>query len=143
MSNTDVGLGGPAASTPRGVGVILGDAFDLYQKNAVLLIVTAAIVMGPVYIVKDAILAVALAPLAMSGFDRDGLLQAVASWVGRLFVPERYTFLHLLMGDVVSIAVLPIPIIGLVLLYQDILRSRIGVTDAQMLAQREQLLARG
>jgi hypothetical protein len=313
MTNGDVGSAPLALGNPRGVGEILGEAFSLYKKNAVLLIATAAVAMGPVYFVKDAIVAAALAPAATSGLERDeqrskvlqqqmddaqargassaeiqriakqqmevafgaagksagalaglglallgilvtipflvlaaylaqaaltvvvadrsrggslnwqgawravvhdvtaligttllvflgvaigvvlcvvpgfvfallaaftipivllerksgfsaiqrsiqlvradwlrvvvvlvvfGLLQAVASWIGRLFVPSQFTFFHLLVGDLVSIAVLPIPIIGLVLLYQDILRSRMGLTDAQLLSQRDELLAR-
>src|SRR5260370_7483 len=67
MANAVTGPGPTAALQPRGVGEILGEAFELYKKNAALLLVTAAIAMGPVYVVKDAILAAALAPVATAG----------------------------------------------------------------------------
>ena len=304
--------GGQVTNQPRGIGDILSEAFDLYKKNAVLLIVTAAVAMGPIYALKDAFMAVALTPVVTAGFERDearlkdlekemknaqargaspaelqaiaarqmeaalgsvqrvggalagiglmllgmlitiplivlatylaqaaltvvvadrarggtidwqqawgvvlqnlgslvvtsilgaigvavglvlcfvpgvvfgllaalavpvvllekksgvsairrsvdlvrtdwvrvvvvlvvfGILQGVASWVGGLFIPSRFYFLHLLLGDLISIAVLPIPIIGLVLLYQDILRSRLKLPEAQLQAQRDALLS--
>lgn len=306
------GGNGQVSNQPRGIGDILSEAFDLYKKNAVLLIVTAAVAMGPIYALKDAFMAVALVPIAGAGLERDearlkdlekelrdaqargaspaemqaitsrqmevalgsagraggllagiglmllgllitiplivlatylaqaaltvvvadrarggtidwqqvwgvvlqnlgsllvtsilaaigvaiglvlcvvpgiifGLLaaltvpvvllekksglgaigrsvdlvrtdwvrvmvvlvvfaclQAVASWVGGLLIPSRYYFLHLLLGDLISIAILPIPIIGLVLLYQDILRSRLQLPEAQLQAQRDALLS--
>ncbi len=71
MANAVTGPGPTAALQPRGVGEILGEAFELYKKNAALLLVTAAIAMGPVYVVKDAILAAALAPVATAGLEAD------------------------------------------------------------------------
>lgn len=56
---------------PRGLGDILGESFQLYRDNAVLLILTAAVAMGPVYLVKDAILGVALAPVAAGSLERE------------------------------------------------------------------------
>ena len=309
MANAVVG---PVAAPPaRGVGEILSDAFSLYKTNAVLLIVTAAVAMAPVYVIKDAIVAASLAPAAVSGLEADsarleelnrkmeraqargaspeeiqaiaaeqmkvamssaqkgvgmlagfgvmllgllltiplialasylaqaaltvvvadrarsgamtwqqawgvvmqnlgglvitsilaamgiaiglllcivpgvvfsvfaslavpvvllekksgvaairrsidlvkadwlrvvivlvvfGVLSAVASWVGGLFIPSRFHFMHMLIGDLVSIAVLPIPIVGLVLLYQDIARARLNVPETQLAAQRDALL---
>lgn len=309
MANAVVG---PVAAPPaRGVGEILSDAFSLYKTNAVLLIVTAAVAMAPVYVIKDAIVAASLAPAAVSGLEADsarleelnrkmeraqargaspeeiqaiaaeqmkvamssaqkgvgmlagfgvmllgllltiplialasylaqaaltvvvadrarsgamtwqqawgvvmqnlgglvitsilaamgiaiglllcivpgvvfsvfaslavpvvllekktgvaairrsidlvkadwlrvvivlvvfGVLSAVASWVGGLFIPSRFYFMHMLIGDLVSIAVLPIPIVGLVLLYQDIARARLNVPETQLAAQRDALL---
>jgi hypothetical protein len=313
MANAVTGPSPAAALQPRGVGEILGEAFELYKKNAALLIVTAAIAMGPVYVVKDAILAASLAPVATAGLEADadrlkdlekqmelaqargaspaeiqaiaarqmeialgsakqgvamlsglgvillgllltiplfalaaylaqaaltvvvadraragtmgwqqawqvvlqnlgalvvtslmvvigvavglvfcvlpgllfslfaaltvpvvllerksgtaaigrsvelvkadwmrvlvvlvvfGILQAVASWVGGLIIPSRFYFPHLLLGDLVSIAVLPIPIIGLVLLYQDIARTKLNVPEEKLEAQRVGLLTR-
>jgi hypothetical protein len=306
-------IAGPSTTAlqPRGVGDILGEAFELYRKNAALLIVTAAVAMGPVYVVKDAIVAAALAPVATTGLEADtermndlqkqmdraqargaspaeiqsiaaqqmevalgsakkglgvlagigimllgllltipfmilavylaqaaltvvvadraragtmgwqqawqvvlanlgslvvtsllvmigvavglvfcilpglvfslfaaltipvlllekksgttairrsvelvkadwvrvvvvlvifGILQAITSWVGGLLVPSRFYFLHMLVGDLVSIAVLPIPIIGLVLLYQDIARAKLNVPEETLAAQRAGLL---
>ena len=72
-----------------------------------------------------------------------GILQGLASWLGSLFVPDRFFFLDLLVGDLISIAVVPIPIIGLVLLYQDVLRSRMNMPDEQLRAQDAALLSRG
>src|SRR5713226_6366254 len=71
MANAITGPSPTAALQPRGVGDILGEAFELYKKNAVLLIVTAAVAMGPVYVVKDAIMAAALAPMATTGLEAD------------------------------------------------------------------------
>ncbi|HEX9578430.1 MAG TPA: hypothetical protein VF993_11800 [Myxococcales bacterium] len=311
MANAITGPSPTAALQPRGIGDILGEAFELYKKNAVLLIVTAAVAMGPVYVVKDAIMAAALAPMATTGLEADtdrmkdlqkqmeqaqargaspaeiqsiaaqqmevalgsakkglgvlagiglmllgllltipfmilavylaqaaltvlvadraragtmgwqeawqvvlanlgslvvtslmvmigvavglvfcilpglvfslfaaltipvlllekksgttairrsvelvkadwlrvvvvlvifGILQAITSWVGGLIVPSRFYFLHMLVGDLVSIAVLPIPIIGLVLLYQDIARAKLNVPEETLAAQRAGLL---
>jgi hypothetical protein len=312
MANAITGPSPAAAVQPRGVGDILGEAFELYKKNVVLLIITAAVAMGPVYVVKDAIMAAALAPMATTGLEADtdrmkdlqkqmeqaqargaspaevqsiaaqqmevalgsakkglgvlagiglmllgllltipfmilavylaqaaltvvvadraragtmgwqgawrvvlanlgslvvtslmvmigvavglvfcilpglvfslfaaltipvlllekksgtaairrsvdmvkadwvrviivlvlfGILQAITAWVGGLLVPSRFYFLHMLVGDLVSIAVLPIPIIGLVLLYQDIARSKLNVPEETLAAQRAGLLA--
>jgi cell shape-determining protein MreD len=69
-----------------------------------------------------------------------GILQLVASWLGGLLIPSRFYFLHMLIGDLVSIAVLPIPIIGLVLLYQDIARTKLNVPEEKLAAQRTGLL---
>ena len=311
MANAITGPSPTAAIQPRGIGDILGEAIELYRKNAVLLIVTAAVAMGPVYVVKNAIMAAALAPMATTGLEADtdrmrdlqkqmeqaqargaspaeiqsiaaqqmevalgsakkglgvlagiglmllgllltipfmilavylaqaaltvvvadraragtmgwkeawqvvlanlgslvvtslmvmigvavglvfcilpglvfslfaaltipvlllekksgttairrsvelvkadwvrviivlilfGILQAITSWVGGLLVPSRFYFLHMLVGDLVSIAVLPIPIIGLVLLYQDIARAKLNVSDETLEAQRAGLL---
>ena len=71
MANAITGPSSTAALQLRGVGDILREAFELYKKNAVLLIVTAAIAMGPVYVVKDAIMAAALAPVATAGLEAD------------------------------------------------------------------------
>jgi len=311
MANAITGPSPSAAVQPRGIGDILGEAFELYKKNAVLLIVTAAVAMGPVYVVKDAIMAAALAPMATTGLEADtdrmkdlqkqmeqpqargaspaeiqsiaaqqmevalgsakkglgvlagiglmllgllltipfmilavylaqaaltvlvadraragtmgwqeawqvvlanlgslvvtslmvmigvavglvfcilpglvfslfaaltipvlllekksgttairrsvelvkadwvrvvvvlvifGIVQAITAWVGGLVVPSRFYFLHMLVGDLVSIAVLPIPIIGLVLLYQDIARAKLNVPEETLEAQRAGLL---
>lgn len=302
----------PVGASPRPVGTILTEAFELYKRNAALLIVTAAVAMGPVFLVKDAILAMAVSPVATAGLDADsarmqaldkqleearargaspaeiqaiatrqmqvalgaaqrgvgmlagiglmllgmlitipllvlatylaqaaltvvvadrtreggsitwqrawsvvggqlfplvltsvlialgvavglalcflpgfafaflaamavpvvlfeqksgvaairrsielvradwlrvlivgvvfGVLQMAASWLGGLFIPSRFFFVHTLLGDLVSIAVLPIPIIGLVLLYQDILRSKMNVPETQLRSQLDALV---
>src|SRR5260370_5675782 len=57
MTEGSAGAVGAAAGQPRGSGDILSEAFDLYKKNAVLLIITAAVAMGPVYAIKDAFMA--------------------------------------------------------------------------------------
>ncbi len=312
MTEGSAGADGVAAGQPRGIWDILSEAFDLYKKNAVLLIVTAAVAMGPIYALKDAFMAVALTPVTTAGLERDeqqlkaldremrnaqargaspaeiqaiasrqmevalgsaqragsalaglglmllgllitiplivlatylaqaaltvvvadraragtigwqqawgvvlqnlgslvlttflvvlgvavglvfcvlpgllfsllaalavpvvllekksgvgaiqrsvelvrkdwvrvvvvlvvfAILQACASLLGGLLIPSRFYFFHLLLGDLLSIAVLPIPIIGLVLLYQDILRTRLNLPEAQLQAQRAALLA--
>jgi hypothetical protein len=72
-----------------------------------------------------------------------GLVKAVASWLGGLLVPSRFLFLHNFVGDLVSIAVLPIPIIGIVLLYQDIVRSRVDGTLPPAAPPRDEFAAHG
>lgn len=54
------------------------------------------------------------------------VLSWLAAFVGGLLVPDRFVFVNHLMGDLVSLVVLPIPIIGLVLLYDGIIRRREG-----------------
>ena len=61
----------PIGARPRTVGAILSEAFELYKRNAALLIVTAAVAMGPVFLVKDAIFALALSPVATAGLEAD------------------------------------------------------------------------
>jgi hypothetical protein len=311
MANAAI-LGPVDARDPRGVVEILGSAFELYKRNAALLIVTAAVAMGPIYLLKDVIVASALAPVAVSGIEEDtrrmndlgrqveearargasgselqaiadqqvsaatgtatkgvsllagfaamllallvalplialasllaqaaltavvaarvaggdmtsqqawgvvmknagpllftlalvvigvavgivcfvvpgilfclfaaftvpvvllekksgtdaikrsfelvradwmrvvlvliafALLRWVAAFVGALLVPSRFIFLHMLLGDLVSIAVLPIPIIGIVLLYLDILKTGQHVSDEELRARQAAMLA--
>src|SRR5260370_28671405 len=70
MTEGSAGADGVAAGQPRGIWDILSEAFDLYKKNAVLLIITAAVAMGPVYAIKDAFMAVALPPHPPAGLER-------------------------------------------------------------------------
>lgn len=311
MANAAI-LGPVDAREPRGVVEILGSAFDLYKRNAALLIVTAGVAMGPIYLLKDVIVASALAPVAVSGIEDDtrrmndlgrqleeaqargaspselqaiadqqvstamgtatkgvsllagfaamllallvalplialasllaqaaltavvaaraaggdmtsqqawgvvmknagpllftlalviigvavgllcfvvpgilfglfaaftvpvvllekksgtdavkrsfelvradwmrvvlvliafAVLRWVAAFVGALLVPSRFIFLNMLLGDLVSIAVLPIPIIGIVLLYLDILKTRQHVSDEELRARQAAMLA--
>src|ERR1700737_902416 len=70
MANAAI-LGPVDAREPRGVVEILGNAFELYKRNAALLIVTAAVTMGPIYLLKDVIVASALTPVAVSSIDND------------------------------------------------------------------------
>ena len=73
------------------------------------------------------------------------IVVAVLSWiaqaVGGLFIPNRWVFLHALAGDIVSILVAPFGIIGLVLLFNDIRRAFFGVSDAEIRAGEDGLLA--
>jgi hypothetical protein len=57
----------PAAGTPgfgagKSIGTILSEGFALYQKNLVALLVTCAILMGPVALVQSAATALIMAP---------------------------------------------------------------------------------
>lgn len=65
---------------------------------------------------------------------------ALARIVGGLLVPDRFVFLDSFVGDLVSIAVAPFPIIGLVLLFQDIQRTRLEVSEDEIKAQSDALL---
>ncbi|MFN7130882.1 MAG: hypothetical protein ACK4N5_02295 [Myxococcales bacterium] len=47
------------------------------------------------------------------------VLSAVANSVGNALVPASMVFLRLMIGDLISVLLLPVPIIGLVLLYRD------------------------
>src|SRR5258708_12109853 len=70
MTEGSAGADGVAAGQPRGIWDILSEAFDLYKKNAVLLIVTAAVAMGPIYALKDAFMAVAPPPRTTARLER-------------------------------------------------------------------------
>lgn len=68
------------------------------------------------------------------------VLGMVASWVGSLPVPARFGFLRQTMGDLVSLLVLPIPVVGTLLLFQDAARFRGKVSDAVFLASEKELV---
>lgn len=59
-----------------------------------------------------------------------GVLSWAAALIGGLFVPDRFVFVDQLMGDLVSLVLLPVPIIGLVLVYDGIVRRREGQAAA-------------
>lgn len=67
------------------------------------------------------------------------VLNWVASFVGGLFVPDRFVFLNLLVGDLVTIVVAPIPIIGLVLVYNDIVLHK-GASEGEIESRQQALL---
>lgn len=52
------------------------------------------------------------------------VLSYVASAIGSMLIPNSWVFLDSLVGDLVSILVLPLPIIGLVLLYREQMEQR-------------------
>ncbi len=53
-----------------------------------------------------------------------GVINIVAHIVGGLLVPDRLIFLDTLMGDLVTLVLLPIPVLAAVLLYLDIRRKK-------------------
>lgn len=55
-----------------------------------------------------------------------GVLKLAAAVVGGALVPAQFALLHLLVRDLLALAAVPIPILGLVLLYQD----RVGTPAA-------------
>jgi hypothetical protein len=69
-----------------------------------------------------------------------GVLSAVAHWVGGLFVPSRAIFVSHLLGDLLTLVLMPVPIIGAVLLYLD-LRRREGVGTEALRAELDAVRA--
>lgn len=57
--------GAPGSTTAKPVGVILSDAFRLYQKHLGTLLLTCAILLVPVSLAKSAAMALILAPTVM------------------------------------------------------------------------------
>ena len=57
-----------------------------------------------------------------------------ARWVAELIVPDRALFLTSLAGDLLTLAVIPLPLIAGALLYLDVRRRRDGFDDAQLRA---------
>jgi hypothetical protein len=55
-----------------------------------------------------------------------GVLNLVAHLVGGLLIPNRFMFFDTLMGDLVSLLLLPVPVLAAVLLYLDIRRTKEG-----------------
>jgi hypothetical protein len=71
------------------------------------------------------------------------VLTGVARWVGGLFIPSRFLFVHELVGDLVSIVVAPFGIIGTVLLFNDVRRVHFDLTDDALRQAEDALLAGG
>lgn len=67
------------------------------------------------------------------------VLSWVAAFIGGLFIPSRWIFVHGFIGDLMTILVLPVPIICLVLLYDSVTRKLDGAAVAD--ARRAQLLS--
>jgi type II secretory pathway pseudopilin PulG len=71
------------------------------------------------------------------------IVLAVLSWVAQaiahVFVPSSALFFGSLMGDLVTLLFLPLPVLGMVLLYFDIRRRREGFTDARLRADLDAL----
>jgi hypothetical protein len=94
-------------------GLILGFLFALAAPVVMLddlagvaaLKRSAKLVMANLFAVVVVILALAL-------------LCAIARFIGGLFIPSRFVFLHTLISDAVSLVVFPLPVIGLVLLHR-------------------------
>jgi hypothetical protein len=63
----------------------------------------------------------------------------LTAWVANLLVPRPAIFFGSLLGDVATAVVLPLPAIGLVLLYLDVRRKRDGYTDERLRADFEAL----
>jgi hypothetical protein len=53
-----------------------------------------------------------------------GVINIVAHMVGGLLVPDRFIFFDTLMGDLITLVLLPIPVLAAVLLYLDIRRKK-------------------
>jgi hypothetical protein len=67
------------------------------------------------------------------------VLRWVAVALASLFVPNTALFVSSLVGDLVTMVLLPLPILGTVLLYFDIRRRREGFTDDRLRADLEAL----
>ena len=84
--------------------------------------------------------------LVMSDWLRVALMivaVAVIGWVAELvsgfLVPSWALFVSSLLGDLVMLVFLPLPVLGMVLLYFDVRRKRDGFTDERLRADLEAL----
>jgi hypothetical protein len=57
-----------------------------------------------------------------------------ARWIADLIVPDRAIFMTSLVGDLLTLVLIPLPLIAGVLLYLDVRRRRDGFDDAQLRA---------
>jgi hypothetical protein len=62
-----------------------------------------------------------------------------ASWVTNLVVPRAAVFLGSLLGDLATMVVLPVPLMGLFLLYLDVRRKADGYTNERLRADLDAL----
>jgi hypothetical protein len=68
-----------------------------------------------------------------------GVLRWAAQMIAGLFVPASSLFLGSLVGDLVTLVCLPLPVLGMVLLYFDVRRKREGLTDERLRVELEAL----
>jgi hypothetical protein len=68
-----------------------------------------------------------------------GIASAVAHWTAGIFVPRGAFFISNFLGDLLLLAIMPVPIIGSVLLYFDLRRKVDGLTDDALKAELEAL----
>ena len=68
-----------------------------------------------------------------------GLLRAVAQMVAGLLIPHSAIFLSSLLGDLITMVLLPVPVLGMVLLYFDVRRKRDNFTPDHLRADLEAL----
>jgi hypothetical protein len=64
-----------------------------------------------------------------------GAINFIAHMVGGLLIPDRFVFLDRLMGDLVTLVLLPIPVLAAVLLYLDIRRKKEGADRETLQAE--------
>jgi hypothetical protein len=64
-----------------------------------------------------------------------GVLNGLAHWLVGLFVPRSAVFFGSFLGDLLLLAVMPVPIIASVLLYFDLRRKVDGLTDDRLRAE--------
>lgn len=71
----------------------------------------------------------------------------VVSWFARLvaslLVPGRMFFINSLMSDLITLVLMPVPVLGLVLIYMDIRRQKEGLTEDGLQAELAALKTRG
>jgi hypothetical protein len=70
-----------------------------------------------------------------------GALSWAAQLVAHLFMPSTAFFASSLFGDLVTLVLLPVPVLGMVMLYFDIRRRREGFTDERLRTDLEALKA--
>jgi hypothetical protein len=68
-----------------------------------------------------------------------GLLRAVAQMVAGVLIPHSAIFLSSLLGDLITMVLLPVPVLGMVLLYFDVRRKRDNFTPDHLRADLEAL----
>lgn len=64
-----------------------------------------------------------------------GVVRALATMFAHLVIPRGAIFIDSLLADLITLALMPIPVLGAVLLYFDIRRKREGFTDTTLRAE--------
>jgi hypothetical protein len=68
-----------------------------------------------------------------------GLLRGVAEILASAFIPHNLIFISSLFGDLITMVLLPVPVLGMVLLYFDVRRKRDNFTPDHLRADLESL----
>ena len=70
-----------------------------------------------------------------------GVVVFGAGMLGGLLVPPGHLFAGAVVADLVTLVVLPFPVLAVVLLFEDIQRTRWGVPEAELKRQSDRLVS--